>query len=59
MIQVELSFEDVPYELDVQEFIDHVRLMIAERYGVETEVEINDQDLVNILKLAQESKFKR
>ena len=53
MIRIVISLKDVPYELDIKEQIDSIRLMLYERYGVNAETIINDRDLVNILKLAR------
>jgi len=55
MITIMIKLTDVPYELDVQEQIDSIRLMLFERYGVNADIYINDVDLLNIIKLAQMS----
>jgi hypothetical protein len=52
MITIDLQLKDIPYELDIQQILDHIRLILVEQYGVNPEFVINDKDLINIVRLS-------
>jgi len=52
MIVINLALKNIPYELDIQQILDHIRLILIEQYGVDPEFVVNDHDLVNILRLS-------